>query len=173
MEKNRAVSILLAVLAAILVIIAGKACTDDAGSRSMRSGNNEINTIGNNGKYAIEQVTTASSAAETETETGPLYEEVTNLIGEVVETIPVTSPAETEGEIVYEEVTNLIGEVIDRIPVTSPSHGVQTTAAATGTKSVLEAYEELHTTTADPNGNGESAETSKVEPATKIVIYLE
>lgn len=117
MEMSRVVAIVLAMLAAVLVIVAAKACADDARNHSTMNNHSERSTIGNPspGGYVV-------------------YDEA-----------DTTVPQETETEKMYEEITNMLGEVIETIPVTSDEDAV-VQAATTETKSLLEAYEERNAT---------------------------
>lgn len=140
MDISRVSAIVLAMLAAVLIIVAGKSCVDDAISqKSGKHSSDEPNTFGN--------LTPGNN-------TLPEYDDI-------------TVPQETGTEIMYEEVTNMLGEVIETIPITEAE---TEPSSADTTKSILEAYEELHATTA---GEPVTEPTTKyIEPATDIVIYI-
>ena len=147
MDISRVSAIALAVLAAMLVIIAGKSCADDAVSQNRRKSRPVI--AQNTAATAPPDVRTPQQATQppaqekTEAASG-MYEEVTNMFGDVVETIPITEAAED----MTEEITE--------------------------TKSILEAYNELHevTTAAGQENTDPVTTTTYIEPATNIVIHV-
>ena len=103
MERNRIISLFLAFVAAMLVVIAGKSCMEDIAetnkeTREKKSAN-EVHLItednifsSESGQFIPDSQTMPVQTAEQTTERE--YETVTNIFGEVVETIPVTSPEE-------------------------------------------------------------------------------
>lgn len=145
MDTSKVTAIVLAVLAAALVIIAGKSCTDDiASSNRISNRKKNITTIASTAPYtAPDTATDAPDEPETEPPTLP-YDIVTNMIGEVVETIPKAT--DENGEI----------EVVE----------------TTGTKSILEQYDDLHTTTEPPEQETTEETTERIKPAEHIVIQV-
>ena len=105
MERNRIISLLLAFIAAGLVVLAGKSCTEDIikANKESRAKNSttkgEVHIITEdyiftqNSGQSVPEGQSVPSQTEVETTTRE-YVTVTNLFGEVVETIPVTSPEE-------------------------------------------------------------------------------
>lgn len=145
MDTSKVTAIVLAVLVAALVIIAGKSCTDDISSSNQRThrSTSQINTVATD-EYITPMPTAALTEAATEAPTVP-YEVVTNMIGEVIETIPIQTTAEGE-EPLYTETTV--------------------------TKSILEQYDESHQTTVPVNNGQPEATTKYIEPARDIVIEI-
>ena len=146
MEFGRISALMLAVIAAVLVVVAGKSCADDAireneRSKASKRSNNKIATIAQDTRQEFEL------AVE-------------------------TSPSEPEEEIQYEVVTNMVGDVIETIPITTAEEE-EDAAATTGTKSILEAYEDLHTVPTEEGSMPEATTSRYIEPATKIVINLD
>lgn len=118
MDISRVSAIVLAMLAAVLVIIAGKSCADDARNQNARK---------------------KSSASERVT------------IGQ-------QTPGETDVQPAEEDTS--LQETADDTTV----------AVHDATKSILEAYDELHTTS--PEETEAEPTTRYIEPATNIVIQL-
>ena len=145
MDTSRVTAVVLAVLAAALVIIAGKSCTDDiASSNRISERKKNVTTIGSTAPYT-EPENVTDVPAETETEPPTLdYDVVTNMIGEVIETIPKAT--DENGEI----------EVVE----------------TTGNKSILEQYDDLHTTTEPPVQETTEKTTEYIKPADHIVIQV-
>ena len=147
MDISRISAIALALLAAMLVIIAGKSCADDAISQKRRS--SRPTAVQNTAATSPPDERTPQKATQppvqeaTEAAAG-MYEEVTNMFGDVVETIPITDAAED----MTEEITE--------------------------TKSILEEYDEIHNGTTPPEQEDEApvTTTTYIEPATNIVIHV-
>ncbi|WP_028518778.1 hypothetical protein [Ruminococcus flavefaciens] len=105
MERNRIISLFLAFVAAGLVILAGKSCTEDIieANKESRAKNTtttemphlitETNIISQNYEEVSQDMQSETSLPAEETTTRE-YIVVTNLFDEVIETIPVTSPEE-------------------------------------------------------------------------------
>lgn len=105
MERNRIISLFLAFIAAGLVVLAGKSCTEDIieANKESRAKNatttemphliTETNVFSQNYEAVSQDINSEASQPVEETTTRE-YVTVTNLFGEVVETIPVTSPEE-------------------------------------------------------------------------------
>lgn len=99
METRRLISIAIASVAALLVMWAGKACTESIQKTNRESGNNQSTfNEGYNGGYDnyanYEDGTYAVQAEPTtaaEDEYAPGVQTVTNLLGEVVGTVTVTT----------------------------------------------------------------------------------
>lgn len=147
MDISRVSAIALAILAAIFVIIAGKSCADDAVSQNRKRSS-----------AASKQQVTAAFQVEDPTRkaTEP--------------PAPETVPEATQA--MYEVVTNMLGDVIETIPITEAVE--DNTDATTETKSILEAYDELHEgTTLPPQQEAVPVTTTTyIEPATNIVIHV-
>lgn len=104
MERNRIISLFLAFIAAGLVVLAGKSCTEDIIKTNKENHANsatkqEPHLITDDNIFSPDQGqlspnnTTEASEPEEEADTRE-YITVTNIFGEVVETIPVTTPEE-------------------------------------------------------------------------------
>ncbi|MCR4795120.1 MULTISPECIES: hypothetical protein [Ruminococcus] len=105
MERNRIISLFLAFIAAGLVVLAGKSCMEDIvesnkEARAKKSATQEeFHLITEDNIFSSDSVQLPSegqsAASQTEEEgTTREYMTVTNIFGEVVETVPVTSPEE-------------------------------------------------------------------------------
>ena len=149
MDISRISAIVLALLAAILVIVAGKSCTDDIESSNRRT------RLKNK----------AASIATTAPDTAP----------PVVQTAPQTEPTTEAPTLPYDIVTNMLGDIVETIPKPTNEFGEIETTESTETKSILEQYEELHQTTVPITEQAETQEeatTKYIEPAKDIVIQL-
>ena len=118
MEKSKAMALLIALAAAMLVILAGKSCADDIQKKNK---------------------------ARREQSTAVQQQNVTN--DYVYTQPPVTDPVTVQQptEKMYEEVTNILGNVVETIPITtaSPDPAAETQAEIPAeTKSILESYNE-------------------------------
>ncbi len=118
MEKSKAMAMLIALAAAMLVILAGKSCADDI---------QEKNKAHRDQSTAVPQQYVTNDYAYTQP--------------------PVTDPVTVQQptEKMYEEVTNILGDVVETIPITtaSPDPAAETQAEIpTETKSILESYNE-------------------------------
>lgn len=130
MDQNKGMAILIAIAAAMLVIISCRACADD-----IRKTNN---------MHRKNSAPTTSEFPSFDYSNSPY--DPNKATSEPVE--PVTQEQVTE--MLYEEVTNIIGEVIETIPITTPVQDVpadETIAQVTTTKSILDEYNEQFTTT--------------------------
>lgn len=127
MERNKGMAILIAIATAMLVIVAGKSCADDIQKK-------------NNARRAQQP---ASSQQSTTYGFDEDFIPVTDIPTETAATEPAT-------EKMYKEVTNILGSVIETIPITTePSAASETTAqGATTTKSILDEYNEKNSATA-------------------------
>ena len=104
MERNRIISLFLAFIAAGLVVLAGKSCTEDIikankESRAKNTTTKEPHLITEDNVITptLDQFSTyaqSDTSLPVQEEDTREYVTVTNLFGEVVETIPVTSPEE-------------------------------------------------------------------------------
>lgn len=101
MNNSRIVALVLGCLAALLVIMAGKSCAGDIRSQNRKaSGGNGQAAVQTTAKAAPRLIDDTPSPApqtsgNTEADTEPQYEEVTDAFGRVTATVPVTQP-ETE-----------------------------------------------------------------------------
>ncbi len=100
MNVNHIVSLTLALFAALLVIVAGRSCARsiDEANKESRAEKRNYHLITENPYTRGEQPVMTAAPQEpqqpVETTTERQYETVTNMFGEVIETIPVTSPEE-------------------------------------------------------------------------------
>lgn len=147
MNVNHMVSLTLALLAAILVIVAGRSC-----ARSIDEANKE-------------------SRAEKKTYHLITEDPYTKSNQPVMTAAPQEQqPAQTTTERQYETVTNMFGEVVETIPVTSPEEA----NIPTTTLSILDEYNQsigggLNNAPDYENGYP----TDYIAPATNITIYLD
>lgn len=98
MEKSKLISLVLGIVAAALVIVAGKSCANDIKERNKGANKNqtttrELHLITDEPATTAAPLETTETAAETQTIE---YETVTNIFGEVIETVPVTSPEQSD-----------------------------------------------------------------------------
>ncbi len=101
MDASRATALALAFLACLFVIIAGKSCADNIQETNKLShkqtteASTEYSTIDNT-KYLAEHFENEEAANTTEEQTTEKnYIEITNMFGDVIETVPITSEGET------------------------------------------------------------------------------
>lgn len=111
MTKRRIISMILAVCAAVLVIFAGRSCAKNISEANQKL--SKINSDLDNNDFAytggnVNNNTNQNQQQTTEEESNTDYEVVTNLLGEVVATIPITT-AEQE-DVPYEENTAPVEE---------------------------------------------------------------
>lgn len=137
METRRLISIIIASVAALLVMFAGKSCTDDIQKKNRKSHKTQPTT---------QHVT-------------PTFN---NFYGNPGETTETTT--ETNNNI--ETITNLIGQVIGTVTVTTPNDPIPE-ETTTVSKSILEIYNEKHTTQVT------ETEAHSPQETTEIVIYID
>ena len=147
MDISRVSAVVLAVLAAVLVIVAGKSCTDDIENTNRRT------------KLKNNKVTTAPTFAP---EVVPFN----------AETTPLTEPPTETETLPYDVVTNMLGTVIETIPKSTNENGEIETTQSTETKSILQEYEERRRTTAPPQPETEPTTSKYIKPADHIVIEI-
>ena len=117
-ETGRIVGLAIAIIAAALVILAGRSCTKSIMETNKKS--RDAATSSTPSYHLITDDTAAYSDASSE---APHFIEET-----------------TERE--YETVTNMFGEVVETIPITSPEEANMPTT----TLSILDEYNAMHTT---------------------------
>ena len=143
MERNRIISLFLAFIAAGLVVLAGKSCTEDIikankESRAKNTTSKEPHLITED-NVITPTLDQFSTYAQSDT----------------------SLPAQEEDTREYVTVTNLFGEVVETIPVTSPEEA----NAPTTTLSILDEYNQ-------GREQAENA-TTYIKPADKIVIEMD
>ena len=150
MDNHKGIAIVLAMFAALLVMLAGKSCTDNmnnknnkksnsaptGGSFSVTAQNNTLNQQNGVNEYTI----TGSSEVTTES-----IEYITDILGRVVGTVAQSStePTEATTEPQVEYVTDILGRVVSII---EPETVITTEdpTAVTEYKNPLEEYLEEH-----------------------------
>lgn len=147
MENQKGIAIVLAMFAALLVMLAGKSCTDNinkknknnsstAGSFNVTAKNNTLTQNNGINEYTI------TGSSETTTES---IEYITDILGRVIGTVAPTStePTESTTEPQVEYVTDILGRVVSII---EPETVTTTEAATEATKKInpLEEYLEEH-----------------------------
>lgn len=133
----------IAIVAAALVIVAGRSCTQSIIETNKKSRGSESSSAPS---YHL--------ITDNEPEHGQFREPPTGEPESVEET--------TDRQ--YETVTNMFGEVVETIPITSPEEANMPTT----TKSILGAYNDLHTTSPE-----EAQTTSKyIEIPDEITIHV-
>lgn len=99
MNVTRIISIMLGLIAAVLIAMAGKSCAKDIAEKNKERRMHNTSAVPSY-HLITDPPATADSASipilttETESTTEREYITVTNLLGEVLETIPVTTPEE-------------------------------------------------------------------------------
>lgn len=144
MERNRIISLFLAFIAAGLVVLAGKSCTEDIIKTNKE--NRAKNTTTREEPHLITEdnvITPAQSQLSPDNQSGTAL------------------PAEEQETREYVTVTNLFGEVVETIPVTSPEEA----NVPTTTLSILDEYNQ-------GRPEPENA-TTYIKPAEKIVIEMD
>lgn len=128
MERNKGMADLIAIATAMLVIVAGKSVQQMIYKK-------RITPAGAQQPARSQQSTTYGFDED--------FVPVTDIPTETAATEPAT-------EKMYEEVTNILGSVIETIPITTePSAASETTAqGTTTTKSILDEYNEKNSATA-------------------------
>ena len=102
MENSKVVALVLGCIAALLVIMAGKSCASDIQEQNKKSSGSGYSSVNSTTKPApklIEEppapaVNNQQAVEQTDAATEPQYEVVTDMLGRVVETIPVTQAEE-------------------------------------------------------------------------------
>ena len=131
MQKRSLIALFIAVLAAILIIVAGKSCAEDI--NRINSRNRHTNSTVNPDDLLTNSPTPPTLPVTTTTAPDPeQYVIVTNMIGEIIQTIPITTEAVTEQQ--YATVTDIFGDPIGLVPI-NPDE------MPTTTLSILEQYE--------------------------------
>lgn len=129
METSRIVGMAIAIAAAALVIVAGRSCTKSISEANKRSGGSGSSTtpsyhlITDNEPQYSEPPTGEPQSIEETTEPEREYETVTNMFGDVVETIPITSPEEAD----QPTTTKSILDSYNELHTTSPEEAQRTT----------------------------------------------
>lgn len=160
---RRIVAIGIAGCAALLISIAGKACTDNI-IESNKETSKKLNTIADNTYGSMNNYTSpnmqntseSTSLDATETESA---EVVTNLLGEVVGTVPVTS-ATTEEDTSNNTTTN--NSILDRA-----DDAVQPTTSSNSGNSILNRDQEQVTSSASVQPT-----TEKYTTPSSVSIYI-
>lgn len=140
MERSRLFSLMLAVLTAVFVMMIGKSCVGDINRQNKRHRQKENtnaaqeSTMPDYGKYGLEDsphyVPPQTEATEPEV-TEPQVEVVTDMLGRVVETIPVTQPpAEREEIPVSTKEKTLLEQYHEQYDTPAPEVEVQKTQPA-------------------------------------------
>lgn len=96
MERNKGMAILIAIATAMLVIVAGKSCADDIqkknnARRAQQPASSQQSTTYGFDEDFVPVTDIPTETAATEPATEKMYEEVTNILGSVIETIPITT----------------------------------------------------------------------------------
>lgn len=144
-DKSKLIAIAIAMIAAILVMLAGKSCSEDAIKKNRKSFASTVNTIYRpNPDSEVQNVQVQPEEDQEFQGTTIPFETVTNLFGEVVETIPATAYINENGELV--EVTTVQKSILEEYNDEHKEENAETTAVVTTTR--------------------------YVEPATSIVINL-
>ena len=144
MDGSHVISLVLALAAALLVIVAGRSC-----ARSAAEANKESHK---------KTATTEQFHLITENQYTQAYQDIMGTVA------AEPQPAQETTEREYETVTNIFGEVKETIPITSPEEANMPTT----TLSVLEEYNQKY-----GNSTDEEPTTEYIAPATKIVIELD
>lgn len=155
MDQNKGMAILIAIAAAMLVIISCRACADDIRRT--------------NSKHHQNSAPTTSEFPSFDYSNRPDYP------NDAVDSEPVTQEQTTE--MLYEEVTNILGEVIETIPITTAAQDVpsdETVAVETTTKSILDEYNEMYSQPAVSTLPPKPTENPNYIPpaTTEIIIEL-
>lgn len=155
MEKNRLFSLALAVITALFVMMIGRSCvsnindTNKKHKKDKSAKTSQESTLPDYGLYGLQDSTYYVPPAEPQTE------------------------APTEAE--YEVVTDLIGRVVETIPITTqPQEIAETAPETTKERSILEEYHDKHDTieeTATVNDKN-TAPTQKYEFPDSVDITI-
>ena len=145
MERNRIISLFLAFIAAGLVVLAGKSCTED---------------IIEANKESRAKNTTTTEMPHLITEDHNIFTQNSGQISPESQSVP-SQPVEETTTREYIVVTYLFDEVVETIPVTSPEEANMPTT----TLSILDEYNQGRTEA--------EIETTYIKPADKIVIHMD
>jgi len=150
MNVTRIISIMLGLIAAVLIAMAGRSCAKDITEKNKER--RQRNTTEAPSYHLITDPPIMSQPGDVQFTND---EEMPSLIVESTSQV-ITDPP-------YEIVTNLLGEVVETIPVTTPEEAL----IPTTTLGILEAYNALHPVETQP--------VSDFEPGTvaqNIVIEI-
>lgn len=155
MQKRSLLALCIAVLAAALIIFAGKSCAEDINTINNRTRSSKSTT------YPDELFTNSPTPpplpVTTTTEPDTLnFVVITNMLGDVIETIPITTEPVTQVQ--YATVTNMFGDAIGLVPI-DPDE-IPTTPL-----SILEQYE---ATMASMEAAAQAEHPTTAEPVTEI-----
>ena len=158
MNTSHIVSLVLALFAALLVIVAGRSCAKSAERANRESSAKKIST------------TKPKSDEEQYTQ---FQQNIEDQLLSASQSAPVTT------EIPYETVTNIFGEVVETIPVTEAAkeNAEADANAPTTTLSILDEYnlsigEDIYEDDVK-NNEKDFSTTIYIEPETNITIYVE
>ena len=159
MEKNKILALIFAILAALLVMWAGKSCAEDIASRR----------TGGNGKEPSVGFNYTNSGGAVVKDNGNLNDaQIAGSTGEA----PDLNDADKSGEEQIEYVTDMLGRVeATIIKETQPDAAPADTQTTTAEKSILDQYNESQNSGADPisgfnhgsGGNSGSSDSSEVK----------
>lgn len=156
MNTSHIVSLVLALFAALLVIVAGRSCAKSAERANRESSAKKISTT--KPKSDEEQYTQFQQNIEDQL-------------------LAASQNTEVNTDIQYETVTNIFGEVVETIPVTEAAKDTVEADVPTTTLSILDEYnlsigEDIYEDD-DKNDDKEVSTTIYIEPETNITIYVE
>jgi len=155
MQKRSLLALCIAVLAAALIIFAGKSCAEDINTINNKTRSSKSTT------YPDELFTNSPTPpplpVTTTTEPDTLnFVVITNMLGDVVETVPITTEPVTQVQ--YATVTDMFGDAIGLVPI-DPDE------IPTTTLSILEQYE---ATMASMEAAAQAEHPTTAEPVTEI-----
>ena len=136
MNATKIISFILAIMAAVLIAMAGKSCAKDIAQKNSERHQNNTKA-------------TPSFNLVTDPRNGGSTGEIPHLIEDESSAVGEDGSAEATTEREYVTVTNIFGEVVESIPVTTPEEAL----IPTTTLSILDAYNQEHSTeeeTTDP-----------------------
>lgn len=147
MGERKSAAIIIAMFAAILVMLAGKSCSENM-KRERQKNNAPVNTLASRPSQENYAETTRSNAVVTVLATEPgqsQIEYITDILGRVVGTVEHSTEAtETTTVPQVEYVTDILGRVVKVIEPTTEA--VETTTESDVMKNPLAEYWEQHST---------------------------
>ncbi|MBR4628104.1 MAG: hypothetical protein IKO47_10475 [Ruminococcus sp.] len=144
MGERKSAAIVIAALAAVLVMLAGRGCAESI-KRGQKNNTPANTTISNHAVQTDAETRNVTAPATVPGAVHPGVEYVTDILGRVIGTVEnTTEVTEPVTEAQPEYVTDILGRVVKVIePTTVP---VQTTEKPTDNRNPLQKYQEEHST---------------------------
>lgn len=168
MDNRKSIALVIAFIAAVLVMLAGKSCAESiTKSNSSSSTKSEFSIAAETGTASPEKKSGQAVTYEVTQGNSPNVEYVTDILGRVIETVPVpeTDPPTTEPPVEY--ITDILGRVQGTVGRERDPEQSYTEYVTDILGRVVDTVEHKATTTADENEPVETTTEEKLNPLEK------